>query len=114
MPPPTIITSSLTACPQRSFGAWALLAPQTERLLRRPVGKAEQNRVRIGLVCDFAPRRRDEHVVRVPLEDLSIDAAAPAPLDHAIHGAVSRAAGFAAKILRQQLHKRAYGRQRIT
>src|SRR5258706_9853877 len=114
MPPPTMITSSLTACPQRSFGAWAMLAPQAKSLLRGAVGKAEQHGVRIGRVCDFAPRRRDEHVVRVPLEGLCVDAAAPAPFDHAVHCAVSRTEGFAAKILRQQLHERAYGRHRIT
>src|SRR5688500_19854616 len=75
-----------------------LLAPQAERFLRRPVGEAEQHRVGAGLVLDPAPRRRDEHVLLLPLEGLAVDARAAAALDHAVDGAVGRAVGPAAEI----------------
>src|SRR5688572_626233 len=93
--------------------AWDLLAPQAERFLGGAVGEAEQHGLGAGLMLDPAPRRRDEHVLLLPLEGLAVDARAAAALDHAVDGAVGRAVGPAAEVPGQTLHEGADGGHRV-
>src|SRR5450755_1697229 len=69
------------------------LAPQSQGLLHRAVGKTEQYRVLTCLVRDFAPRGHHENIVRRPLEYLTSDNAATLPLDDTTHGSIGRAVG---------------------
>src|SRR5450759_585564 len=72
-------------------GRWHFLAPQSQRLLYRAVGKAEQYRVVAGVMRDLAPRRHHENVVRRPRERMAANDAATASFDDAIHGPVGGA-----------------------
>ena len=70
--------------------------PDSERLLNRTIGEAEEDRFVLSLMCDLVPGGGDEDVVLVPVESRIADLRTAAPFDDAIHrrvrGTVSRAA----------------------
>src|SRR5207237_8949145 len=89
------------------------LAPQSQRLLHRPVGIAEQHRFLIGVMRDPAPRRHHENIVRLPLEHAVADAAFAAAFDDAVYGAVSGAVRQSLAAGRQELDERAERRHQV-
>src|SRR5579875_3229117 len=103
-PPPATI-ATLPARPSVSVrppsGIAALLPPQAELFLHRPVGIAEQYRFRFGLMADRNPARHDKDIVLLPAEDLAADAAFARPLDDDVDRAVGGAIGAGCETLRQ-------------
>src|SRR6516162_4312652 len=94
-------------------GVAALLAPEPQLLLYRPVRVTEQHRLVLGLMAYRHPARRDKDVARLPAQDLLADPGFAAPFDRDIDRAVGRAVGAGREALRQQLNERADRRHRV-
>src|SRR5205814_3462409 len=84
----------------------AILAPEAELVLHRPVGEAEQHRFRSRAVARAMPARRHEDVARAPAESLIADLALALALDADKHRAVGAPIGRCGETLRQELHER--------
>src|SRR6516225_7919931 len=94
-------------------GVAALLAPEPQLLLYRPIRVTEQHRLVLGLMAYRHPARRDKDVARLPAQDLLADPGFAAPFDRDIDRAVGRAVGAGREALRQQLNERADRRHRV-
>src|SRR6516164_11760660 len=75
----------------RSRRRGALLPPDPQSLLGRPVGETEQHGFLLSLVRDRNPGRDHQYVVLAPGKPCAAHLAAPAALDAAIDGRVRRA-----------------------
>src|SRR5215472_9951061 len=99
--------------PRLKSGVAALLAPEPQLLLYRPIGIAEQHRLVLGLMAYRHPAWRDKDVVRLPAQDLLADPGFAATFDRDIDRAVGRTVGAGREALRQQLNERADRRHRV-
>src|SRR5439155_21178690 len=82
---------------------WVIvLAPDTERSLRRLIGDREQHRLLRRLMRIALPGRHHEHVVGAPFQHLVLDLGGAATLGADEDGAVGRAVFLALEALRQQ------------
>src|SRR5436309_9823076 len=83
----------------------AILAPEAELVLTRPVRETEQHGLRAGAVARAMPARRHEDVARAPAECLLANLALALALDADEHRAVGAPVGRCREPLRQELHE---------
>src|ERR1035437_8271442 len=94
------------ASPRRGL----LLPPEVEFLLHPPVRVDENHRVARGRVLVRDPARRDENVVRAPVEGLPADLARACALAHGESRAVGGAKGRCHESPGDELHPGRYRR----
>src|SRR5207302_767944 len=87
---------------RRRLLAAAILAPQVELLLHRPVGEREQHGFGLGLVHDLGPARHHEMVALLPAQRLVADRALALAFDNREHHAVGAAIGRCRESLGQE------------
>src|SRR5438876_6749587 len=91
----------------------AILAPEAELVLHRPVREAEQHGLCVGAVRRAMPARRNENVARAPAESLLADLALALALHADEHRAVGAPIGRCREALRQELHEGRDGRHGV-
>src|SRR5262249_17608788 len=97
--------------PGRALMRAGVLAPDSERFLRRTVGDREQHRFLSWGGGVMLPRRPHEHVVRAPFQHLAVDRGGALPFGADENGAVGGAVFLALEALGEEREVRAHGRQ---
>src|SRR5258708_31506510 len=99
------------AQPRRTLVRASILAPDSERFLRRAIGDREQHRSLPRPMGVMLPRRHHEHVVRAPFQHLAVDRGRALPFGADKDGAVGGAVFLALEALGEEREVRAHGRQ---